>query len=81
MILVVLISALYMDDSFCIAEDVQSVGHEPCLFIDWATCLKTLRSPGIVPQDPRGPPANCGTHRVNWRYMISSRNIRQQFMS
>jgi len=21
----------------------------------------------LGPQDPRGPPANCGTHRVNWR--------------
>jgi len=35
----------------------------------------------IGPQDPRGPPANCGTHRVNWRYMISWINIRHQFMS
>jgi len=22
------------------------------------------------PQDPKGPPKNCGTHRVNGRYMI-----------
>jgi len=27
-------------------------------------------SPG--PQDPTGPPANYGTHRVNCRYKISS---------
>ena len=24
----------------------------------------------LGPQDPRGPPKNCGTHRVNGRYMI-----------
>jgi len=34
----------------------------------------------LGPQDTRGPPANCGTHRVNWRYMISSTIIRQNFM-
>jgi len=28
-----------------------------------------------------GPPTNCGTHRVNCRYMIISRNIRQKLMS
>jgi len=28
-----------------------------------------------------GPPANCGTHRVECRCMISSINIRQNFMS
>jgi len=22
----------------------------------------------LGPQDPRGPPTNCGTHRVNGRY-------------
>ena len=35
----------------------------------------------LGPQDPRGPPANCGTHRVNSRYMIRSINIRQNFTS
>jgi len=34
----------------------------------------------VGPQDPRGRPANCGTNRVNCRYMMSSINIRQQFM-
>jgi len=24
----------------------------------------------LGPQDPRGHPTNCGTHRVNGRYMI-----------
>jgi len=24
----------------------------------------------LGPQDPRGPPTNYGTHRVNGRYMI-----------
>jgi len=24
---------------------------------------------GLGPQDPRGPPTNCCTHRVNCRYM------------
>jgi len=24
----------------------------------------------LGPQDPRGPPTNCGTLRVNGRYMI-----------
>jgi len=24
----------------------------------------------LGPQDPRGPPKNCGTRRVNGRYMI-----------
>ena len=24
----------------------------------------------IGPQDPMGPPTNCGTHRVHGRYMI-----------
>jgi len=24
----------------------------------------------LGPQDPRGAPTNCGTHRVNGRYMI-----------
>jgi len=24
----------------------------------------------LGPQDPSGPPTNCGTHRVNGRYMI-----------
>jgi len=24
----------------------------------------------LRPQDPRGPPTNCGTHRVNGRYTI-----------
>ena len=31
-------------------------------------------------QGPRGPPANCGTHWVNYRSMISSINICQNFM-
>ena len=31
-------------------------------------------------QDPRGPPANCGTSRVDCGYMISSVNIRQNFI-
>jgi len=34
----------------------------------------------LGPQDPRGRPANCGTHRVNYRHMISSTIIRQNFM-
>jgi len=33
------------------------------------------------PQDQKGPPANCGTHRLNCRCMISSINIHQNFMS
>jgi len=24
----------------------------------------------LGPQDPKGPPTNCGTHSVNCRYMI-----------
>jgi len=24
----------------------------------------------LGPQGPKGPPTNCGTHRVNGRYMI-----------
>jgi len=35
----------------------------------------------IGSQDPRRPPANCGTHGVSCRYVISSINIRQNFMS
>jgi len=35
----------------------------------------------LGPQDPRGPPANCGMHRVNCRYMIGTMNIPQNFMS
>jgi len=35
---------------------------------------------GLWPQDPRGPPANCGTHRVNCRYVNSSTVISQYFM-
>ena len=31
-------------------------------------------------QDPRGPPATCGPHRVNCRYMICSINIRKNFV-
>jgi len=31
----------------------------------------------LGPQDPRGPPTNCGTRRGDFRYMISSTNIRQ----
>jgi len=41
----------------------------------WGTCsagftyrLHRLKPTG--PQDPRGPPTNCGTHRVSGRYMI-----------
>jgi len=26
----------------------------------------------LGPEDPRGPPANCGTHRVNCRYCMWS---------
>ena len=33
----------------------------------------------LGPQDPRGPTANCGTHRANCRHMISSINIHQNF--
>jgi len=33
----------------------------------------------LGPHDPRGPLANCGRHRVNCRYMISSAIIRQNF--
>ena len=29
------------------------------------------------PQDPRGPPANCGTHRVSCRYCIHSSSDRR----
>ena len=35
----------------------------------------------LGPQDPRGPPTNCGTHRVNGRYMIVSIKLREKFMS
>jgi len=28
----------------------------------------------------KGPPANCGTYRVNYRHMISSTSIRQNFI-
>jgi len=35
----------------------------------------------LGPQDPRGRPANCGTHRVNGRYMIIWIKLRQKFMS
>ena len=31
----------------------------------------------LGPQDPRGPPTNCGTRRGDFRYMISSINVRQ----
>jgi len=34
----------------------------------------------LGPQDPRGPPANCGPHRVSCRYKMCSINIRQQFV-
>ena len=34
----------------------------------------------LGPRDQRGPPANCGTHRVNCRYSISSTIIRQNFI-
>jgi len=31
-----------------IGQVVQSVGHEPSVFfINWATCLKRLRTPGL----------------------------------
>jgi len=33
----------------------------------------------LGPQDPRGPPENCGTRRINCRY-INSINIRQNFL-
>ena len=32
-------------------------------------------------QDPRGPPTNCGEHRVNFRYMLISISIPQQCRS
>ena len=35
----------------------------------------------LGPQDPRGPPGNCGTLRINCRYIISSTIIRQKFMT
>jgi len=35
----------------------------------------------LGPQDPRGPPAKCGTHGVNCWCKISSRNIPQKLMS
>jgi len=35
----------------------------------------------LGPQDPKGPPANCGTHRANCRNMISSIYIRQNVLS
>jgi len=34
----------------------------------------------LGPQDSRGPPANCGTYRVNYRHMISWTIIRQNFI-
>jgi len=34
----------------------------------------------LGPQDPWGHPANCGMHRVNCRYMISSTIICHNFM-
>jgi len=34
----------------------------------------------LGPQDPRGPPKNCGTRRVNGRYMIIYIKHRQKFM-
>jgi len=45
------ISVLWMCNSCCIREVVQSVGHGTCLFINWATCLKRLRTPAIGKQD------------------------------
>jgi len=36
---------------------------------------------GPQDQDQRGPPVNCGTHKVNCLYMISSINIGQNFVS
>jgi len=35
----------------------------------------------LGPQDPRGPPTNCDTHRVNDRYMTIQIKLRQKFMS
>jgi len=35
----------------------------------------------LGPQDPKGPLKNCGTHRVNGRYMIIYVKLRQKFMS
>jgi len=35
-------------------------------------------SPG--PQDPKGPPKNCGTLRVNGRYIIILIKLRQKFV-
>jgi len=35
----------------------------------------------LGPQDPRGPPKNSGTHRVNGRYMIMEIKLRQKCMS
>jgi len=34
----------------------------------------------LGPQDPREPPANCGTHRVSCRFMIALVNFRQNFV-
>jgi len=34
----------------------------------------------LEPQDPREPPSNFGTHRLNCRYVISSTIIPQNFM-
>jgi len=49
--------------------------------VEVACNTKKLGRPGLGPQGPSGPPTNCGPHRLNCRYMISSLNIRQQFMS
>jgi len=48
----------------------------------WAGPDLLIRDIGLSlgPQDPRGPSANCGTHRVNGRYMIIYIRLRQKFM-
>jgi len=35
----------------------------------------------LGPQGPRGTPTNCGTHRVNGRYMIIYIKLLQKFIS
>ena len=35
----------------------------------------------LGPQDPNGPSANYGTHKVNYRFVVCSINIHQNFVS
>jgi len=68
--------------SFILNSCKQILGLKRVATLWWAGPDLAIGNIGlsIGPQDPRGPPANCGTHRVNCRYMISSTTIRQNFM-